>query len=268
MNGYAEQHAARQYTSTDRLDSRIALHRYGTSTQPWYAWVLDHLPLRHGQHVLEVGAGTGELWTTADLDGITLTLTDASPAMCETLRDRHFPNATVRQCRIDALRFADSSFDGVIANHMLYHLDNPTTGLDELHRVLRPGGWIATATNGGNHMRELREIAHTAGVPAAATKTTLNFSRENGPRLLAAHFTEIREIPYHDELVVPEAEPVVTYLASCADQDLTSAEIAALTEVAEAEIRTHGTIRVTKDTALLLALMPGSHGPAHAAKPA
>lgn len=253
MNGYAEQHASHQYKTTDKLDSRIALHRYGVNPRPWHAWILGHLPLHHGQHVLEVGAGTGELWGTADLDSIALTLTDASAAMCETLRSKDFPNATVQQCRADALPFEDRAFDGVVANHLLYHLDNPQAGLKELHRVLRVGGWIATATNGGNHMSELRDVAHVAGIADAAPPELLNFSRENGLLQLAAIFDEVREISYDDELVVPASAPVVDYLTSCADRHLADSEITVLRDVVETVIRTHGVFRISKDTALFIA---------------
>lgn len=251
-----ERHATYQYDSTGKLDSRIAMHRYGSNPRRWYAWVLDRLPLRRGQHVLEVGAGTGELWSAADLDGITLTLTDASAAMCEALRGRTLPNATVHRCRADALPFADSSVDAVVANHMLYHLDDPRTGLREMRRVLRPGGWIAAATNGRNQMLELRHIACRAGVPDATPTTQLAFSRENGPALLARYFDNVRELTYPDELVVPSAGPVLDYLTSCADRPLAGAEVCALRNAVEAVIHARGECRITKDTALLTARKP------------
>lgn len=250
MTGHAERYAANQYRTTHNLDARIALHRFGVSPVPWLSWVLDHLPVRRGQHVLEAGAGTGALWEDADLDGVTLTLTDASAAMCDTLRAGH-PTRTVLRCLVNELPFQDMSFDGVVANHMLYHLDEPATGLRELCRVLRPGGWIAAATNGRDHMRELGDIARATGVPLTALTTPISFSRENGPALLADHFTDVREIPYEDELRVPSGQPVLDYLTSCADHPLTDAETAALRAAVDAVTR--GMFRVTKDTVLLVA---------------
>jgi predicted SAM-dependent methyltransferase len=37
-------------------------------------------------------------------------------------------------------RFGDGSLDFVIANHMLEHVEDPITALENQHRVLRPGG--------------------------------------------------------------------------------------------------------------------------------
>ena len=41
----------------------------------------------------------------------------------------------------DLSRFGDGSQDFVIANHLLEHLENPIRGLQEMARVLRPGGF-------------------------------------------------------------------------------------------------------------------------------
>lgn len=232
----------------------MALHQYGRNPRPWHPWVLDHLPLRRRQRILEAGAGTGELWTSADLDGIALTLTDASSAMCETLHSKGF--LRVAQCRVDALPVAGASFDGVVANHMLYHLDQPASGVQELHRVLRSGGWIAAATNGQGHMAELRDTAYAAGVPSAAPTGLRNFSRENGPALLARYFDEVREFHYADELVIPVSDPVVSYLASCADRPLSEAEITALRDAVDGVIRAQGAFHISKDTVLITARKP------------
>jgi ubiquinone/menaquinone biosynthesis C-methylase UbiE len=252
----AEEHARNQYRSTGRLESRIALHRFGRNPQPWHAWVRDHLPLRPGRRILEVGAGTGELWTAADLRGVALTLTDASPAMCETLRANGIADCDIVQCRVDALPFPDSSFDGAVANHMLYHVDQPEVAIQELHRVLRSGGWISASTNGQGHMAELRDTAHAAGVPEADPTTQRSFSRENGHALLARYFDDIREHRYPDELAVPVAAAVVDYLASCADRTLRADEIAALRDAVEAVIQTRGAFHVSKDTVLFTASKP------------
>ena len=50
-----------------------------------------------------------------------------------------------RYAAVDAreIPFAAQSFDGVIANHMLYHVQNRTQALEEIRRVLLPGGVLA-----------------------------------------------------------------------------------------------------------------------------
>lgn len=244
--------AAAQYATTARLCARIALHRFGVNPVPWQEWLAARLPLRPGIRILEVGAGTGALWSAVDPTGFDLTLTDAAPAMVAALAAR-FPTATVRAANAEALPFPDGSFDGAIANHMLYHLDSPATGLRELARVLRPGGWLGAATNGHHHMIELTEAAVAAGLPTAG-RSLSGYVAESAPDLLAAEFTDITVVPYEDHLEVPIADLAVAYAASWTDRDLTAAELTPLREHIQAIIDRTGHFRISKHTVLVTAL--------------
>jgi SAM-dependent methyltransferase len=46
----------------------------------------------------------------------------------------------VQQIDLHQIPFPDATFDMVICNHMLEHVDDAPTALRELHRVLKPGG--------------------------------------------------------------------------------------------------------------------------------
>ncbi|GAA3437515.1 class I SAM-dependent methyltransferase [Kutzneria kofuensis] len=238
-------HALSQYRSTDKLAARIALHGYGTDPQPWHDWVRERLPLRSGQRVLEVGAGTGALWPF--VPEIDLVPTDFSAAMCTALRGKGFAPA---RCSADALPFPAGTFDGAIACHMLYHVDEPAHAVAELRRVLRPGGWLVATTNGGGHMAELWEIATKVDLPMSFPEAAaLSFRAENANALLSGGFDDIDMIRYEDELVVPTAEPVVAYLASCVDRDLTDEELSALHH----EVAGRGVVRIRKHSVLITA---------------
>src|SRR5262245_42705576 len=102
----AAQNSDGQYRNTDRLAARLGLHGYGTNPLPWPDWVREHLPWHQGQRVLEVGAGTGALWSAGP--DFALVPTDFSAAMCNALRDEGFAPA---RCGADALPFADGTFD-------------------------------------------------------------------------------------------------------------------------------------------------------------
>jgi SAM-dependent methyltransferase len=230
-----------QYRTTGKLSARIELHRYGTNPTPWPDWVRGRLPA--GRRVLEVGAGTGALWPTKP--DFQLVSTDFSAAMCATLRDKGFAAA---RCSADALPFPTEAFDGAIACHMLYHVNDPADAIAELRRVLRPGGWLVATTNGAGHMAQLWEIATRARLPMSFPEAMdLSFRAENAIELLAAEFNDVELVRYEDELVVPTAEPVVAYLASCVDRDLTDDEWSAL----RAEVTDN--VRVTKHVVLLTA---------------
>jgi SAM-dependent methyltransferase len=245
-------HAIGQYAATTgNLTARIALHTaYGTNPQSWFAWLDERLPL--AGEVLEVGGGTGMLWRHVDHAGrgLKLTLTDFSPAMCEQLRQ--VPGATVRQCDATDLPFADGSFDTVVANHMLYHLDDPADGLREFARVLRPGGRIAVAVNGAEHLEELNLLGPVMGRPGLTLRATQNgFTAQTGPACLAQFFGDVSVERYPDGLEITEVEPVLAYLDSLANGPLTTAERSAARDYIQAQIDAEGCYRVRKHTVLM-----------------
>lgn len=246
-------HAISQYaTTTGNLTARIALHRFGTNAQDWFSWLGERLPLTGD--VLEVGAGTGELWTHVNhmTRGLTLTLADFSAVMCQQLHS--IPGARVLQADAADLPFPDASFDTVIANHMLYHVDDPDAALREFARVLRHGGRLAVAVNGADHLAELDTIGPAIGRSALAVSATQNdFSAESGPSYVARYFTGITVERYPCDLDIPAAEPVLAYLASMTDEPLTPAQRLAAEDLIQARIDHDGSFRVRKHTVLITA---------------
>jgi SAM-dependent methyltransferase len=246
-------HAVSQYAATTgNLTARIALHAYGTNPQDWFAWLDERLPLTGD--VLEVGAGTGALWDRVDHAGrgLNLTLTDFSPAMCERLRA--VPGARVQQCDATDLPFPAGSFDTVVANHMLYHLDDPEAALREFARVLRGGGRLAVAANGRDHLDELSAVARAIGRPELALRTFQNdFTAETGPGYIAGHFTGVSVQRYPCDLRISAVGPVLAYLDSMATEPLTAPQRAAARDLVQARIDADGGFHVRKHTVLITA---------------
>ena len=119
---------------------------------PRYAPIADALidaaALQPGERVLEVGAGTGVVTTRAEkrlMPGGTLWATDLSPGMLEiarrSVRDTNASFAIVDYTA--PLPFLDASFDVVLS--ALTYLQNSRQALEEVARVLRPGGRVALA---------------------------------------------------------------------------------------------------------------------------
>lgn len=57
-----------------------------------------------------------------------------------TTTDLHSPLADVK-ADICNLPFKDNSFDVILCNHVLEHIPNDMKAMQELHRVLKKGGW-------------------------------------------------------------------------------------------------------------------------------
>ncbi|KAL8733936.1 MAG: hypothetical protein Q9181_003387 [Wetmoreana brouardii] len=246
--------AISQYSDTsDRLALRVAVLSYDTNPETWYSWLEKRLGV--AGNVLEVGSGTGELWRHVDSSRATLTLTDFSSAMCDKLRGLDLPQATVQQCDAATLPFPDAHFDLVIANHMLYHLDNPELALKDFARVLRPGGRLRASLNGRDHIEELLALGASVGRPSPILGAA-RITAETAPDLLSKHFNHVTMERFPGDFDVPVPRPILGYLASWSDEPMSTAQEADARALIEQRISKEGSFRVRKNMVLFSATKP------------
>ena len=108
----------------------------------------DRAAIQPGESVLEVGCGTGELTRRARARAGSAAVVcgiDPSAEMISVARaksERNGLGIDYRVAAIEALPFANSSFDVVLSSLMMHHLpdDLKQLGLAEVRRVLKPGG--------------------------------------------------------------------------------------------------------------------------------
>lgn len=116
------------------------------------AWV-DQMDIPDGAHALDVGCGAGLL--TAELAARKLQVTgcDASPVMAkqaqQTLESRQLTErAQIVRADARQLPFASGTARLVVALGLIPWLSDPQRAVNEMARVLEPGGWlILTADN-------------------------------------------------------------------------------------------------------------------------
>jgi SAM-dependent methyltransferase len=111
--------------------------RYGI-----YPWLPEAAEFhRHrGQRVLEIGCGTGCDLLQFAKHGAVATGVDITPRHLELARQRVGDQATVVRGDGRTLPFPDASFDYVYSHGVLHHSDEPRQVIQEIFRVLRPGG--------------------------------------------------------------------------------------------------------------------------------
>lgn len=117
---------------------------------PWRAFALRVVMpwALAGEHlsgsVLEIGGGSGVMASglARSFPGADLTVTDVDEMMAASARERlaGLANAHVRTADVTAMPFEDASFHSVVSFLMLHHVIEWQDALEEVARVLRPGG--------------------------------------------------------------------------------------------------------------------------------
>lgn len=131
--------------------SLVSLH------QPLFGRMLKkrRFDLGRFQSILDVGSGAGQILghlLKHTHPEVRIVACDLSPQMLrrarQSLRSKR-SHGEQRPCYVAAdmtnLPFADESFDCVTCGYVLEYLPDPTPGLTEMHRVLRPGGSLLLA---------------------------------------------------------------------------------------------------------------------------
>ena len=167
---------------------------FGPVLQPGRKAVVQALRLRAGEHVLEVGVGTGLSLPLYPRD-VKITGIDVSREMLEKARRRvgHRRLANVEALlEMDAERmsFADASFDKVVAMYVVSVVERPDRLLAELHRVCRPHGEIFLV----NHVRSDNRFIAAVEKGLARFSDKLGFHPDFELRDMVADAGELTEL--------------------------------------------------------------------------
>ncbi|MBO4928143.1 MAG: class I SAM-dependent methyltransferase [Clostridiales bacterium] len=212
-----EKTVKKQYASSSGLATRISIHdKYSTNKMGFGNWIFSNYEIRDGMKILELGCGTGSMWTGHEvlLEKNEIILSDYSEAMVETAKEKlgEHPNVTYQRIDIMDIPFADETFDVVIANMMLYHVPDLSKALSEVRRVLKTAGTFYCATFGTHGIMEyLSEILSGYGVKDTTNK---NFTLQNGAAILGEVFPDVRCEVYPDALEVTDIEDLIDYIYS------------------------------------------------------
>jgi SAM-dependent methyltransferase len=114
---------------------------------PLHGAVLDAARVVPGARLLDAGCGAGLLALLANLRRVEVTALDASAGLVAIAHER-LPSADIREGDLEALPFADSSFDAVTAVNSIFYAADMTVAMRELVRVVRPGGRVVVTAWG------------------------------------------------------------------------------------------------------------------------
>ena len=112
-------------------------------TAPENQFILKHMGDIKGKRLLDLGCGAGENSVYFAKQGAMCVATDYSPGMVEIALQLAAANGVQIQghtMNAMLLDFPDNIFDFVYASNLLHHVPNPQATIQEMHRVLKPGG--------------------------------------------------------------------------------------------------------------------------------
>ncbi len=118
-------------------DTALGKHVDDVETQCAFKWVR---PLEKS-HFLDVGCGTGNFTQKLVSKGHKVTGIDISENMLQIAREK-VPEAIFHKMDVYNLAFDDNTFDNVISMAAFEFIEHPKKALDELMRVVKPGGTI------------------------------------------------------------------------------------------------------------------------------
>lgn len=187
----------------DRYDETRVIPPYA---MPVIARGLLHLgEISPGGMLLEIGIGTGRISLPLLAEGANVTGVDISPRMVERLHAKYdamraaeplhrWGTLTTQITDITALPLPGETFDAAVAVHVLHLVPDWRRALDEVLRVLKPGGAFLL----GQEQRESddvnnrvqnqwiaigQELGYSATYPGAGYSTILSEARGRGLRV-------------------------------------------------------------------------------------
>ena len=212
-----------QYSSSEKYEARIYLNKkFKTNPESKYTWIFKHFPQKENLRVLEIGCGTGLFWFANQSDiknSWEIVLSDYSEGMLKTAKKSlSGVNIDFKYEVINAedINLGNNTFDVILANNMLYHIQNRDEAIKNIHRILNKNGTFIASTMGKNDHLELHNYLHEflrkKGINFKFKE--FSFSMNNGKEQLAKYFNDITIENYDNELKIDEVDPIINYYMS------------------------------------------------------
>jgi SAM-dependent methyltransferase len=125
----------RTWPGTDHREPRRSLPGWSVR-RPLAEWLRSEGQSAAGRRVLDVGCGVKPYYPF---------FSDASEYVGVDVQENPYADLTGA---VEDLPVADGSFDIVLCNQALEHVDDPGRAVRELHRVTAPGGRVLASTHG------------------------------------------------------------------------------------------------------------------------
>jgi ubiquinone/menaquinone biosynthesis C-methylase UbiE len=212
-----------QYSTSKKYEARIYLHKkFKTNTQSKYEWIFNHFPKNEKLKILELGCGTGLFWL-ANRNNIIksweIILSDYSDGMLEATRkslSRLNYDFQYEIVNAENIQLYNNTFDVILANNMLYHIQNRDEAIKNIYRILKDDGIFIASTMGKNDLVELHNYLYQflENKGSGFKFREFVFSLNNGIEQLSKYFKNITMEKHDNKLKINEVEAIINYYLS------------------------------------------------------
>ena len=226
---HEREYVTAQYRTDDNLSKRISIHDYSTSPVGFYPWMLGKIALSSNMKILDIGCGNAAFWRSVAAllpENLEIHLVDYSAGMLDSAEknmreiQEQFPEKHLRFVldRRDAADFSYpvSGFDRIMANHVLFYLSREAR-LElylKINALLKDDGLFSCSLIGRTHLFELHELLQKYYPEIAIPSASFDIWLEDAAQELSRFFTVLETGEQENDLLVPDAEPVLDYVSS------------------------------------------------------
>lgn len=154
-------------------------------------WTIEQIQIQPNDRILDVGCGAGDAlaqmlrgYNHVHVTGLDRSPTIVRSALRRNRTDVQAGRANVVEGNLGTLPFPDVQFDRVFSIHTLYFWDDVPAVLDEIERVLAPGGlFVITYCDGkGDGTWDgIASIVREQLIPAASALGFIDVQERRGP---------------------------------------------------------------------------------------
>jgi len=159
----SDDHALEGRSNAKFRDRGADVHLRSGPQMREYEAIVDTIARSRPRHLLDWGCGWGQASHMLKSRGVRVTSMEYVPEGADDTRaEARFADvAPVFTSDPVRLPFEDASFDAVVSLGVLEHVGEPEASLDELRRVLAPGGtlWIYKLPNRRSYLERIARLA-------------------------------------------------------------------------------------------------------------
>lgn len=215
----------RSYCDQSKIEVRKKFHQKYRKDRSFYNTILELINHsdRLNSNVLEIGCGNGDFLNLLEKSGHRglRVGVDLVKGWKKNMASRaNFIHGNVESlCKLlKENNLENIKFDFIVAIHVLYHIKNIPSLLEQIISVMKKDGVFVATTNSNYNLHLINDVASQAmfklRLRGLRNKQYNSFSSENALEILREYFSFVENTVTETEIEINEIEDIINYLES------------------------------------------------------